>query len=84
MGGAYVRTKRAAEEMAFSFAERGLDLVVVNPAFVLGPGDYRGTPSTRLVARMLRRELPGVPLQAVSPVDVRDVARGKPLAGRTR
>jgi dihydroflavonol-4-reductase len=80
LGGAYVRTKREAEEMAFSFSERGLDLVVVNPAFVLGPGDYRGTPSTRLVARMLRRELPGVPIQAVSPVDVRDVARGHRLA----
>lgn len=80
VGGAYVRTKLAAEQMAFSFAERGLDLVVVNPAFVLGPGDYRGTPSTLLVARMLRRELPGVPRQALSPVDVRDVARGHRLA----
>lgn len=80
LGGAYVRSKRAAEEMAFSFAERGLDLVAVNPAFVLGPGDYRGTPSTLLVARMLRGALPGVPMQALSPVDVRDVARGHRLA----
>jgi dihydroflavonol-4-reductase len=80
LGGAYVRTKREAEEMAFSFSERGLDIVVVNPAFVLGPGDYRGTPSTRLVVRLLRRELPGVPIHAISPVDVRDVARGHRLA----
>ncbi|MEN8182251.1 MAG: NAD-dependent epimerase/dehydratase family protein [Myxococcota bacterium] len=80
LGGAYVSTKREAEETAFSFSERGLDLVVVNPSFVLGPGDFRGTPSTRLVARVLRGEVPGVPMQALSPVDVRDVARGHRLA----
>lgn len=36
---AYERTKAAAEMEAINFAERGLDVVIVRPEFIYGPGD---------------------------------------------
>jgi dihydroflavonol-4-reductase len=75
----YVDAKHAAEEVALSLAGRGLPVVVVNPAHVLGAGD-RGRSSTVLVRRFLRRQIPAYVDGTLNVVGVDDVARGHLLA----
>ncbi len=74
----YVRTKRAAEEIALARTDR--DVVVVNPGYLIGPDDYEGSVMTRLFARYWRGRLPVLPPGGYSLADVRDVARGHLLA----
>ncbi len=75
----YVDAKREAEVQALRLAARGLPVVIVNPAYVLGVGDYQRT-STELVRRFLRREIQVYVDGALNVVDVGDVARGHLLA----
>ena len=55
----YVDSKHEAEVVALRLVARGLPLVIVNPAHVLGAGDP-GRSSTALVRRFMRRADPGV------------------------
>ena len=75
----YIDAKRAAEEAALSFVPKGLEVVVVNPAHVLGRGDVNRS-STDFVRRFLARGIPAYVDGAVNVVDVEDVARGHLLA----
>jgi dihydroflavonol-4-reductase len=75
----YVDAKHQAEEVVFELADRGLPVVVVNPAHVLGAGD-RGRSSTVLVQRFLRRQIPVYVDGTLNLVGVQDVARGHLLA----
>jgi dihydroflavonol-4-reductase len=75
----YVDAKHAAEEVALELADRGLPVMVVNPAHVLGAGD-RGRSSTVLVRRFLRRQIPAYVDGTLNVVGVEDVARGHLLA----
>jgi dihydroflavonol-4-reductase len=75
----YVEAKREAEVQALRLAARGLPVVIVNPAFVLGAGDVNHS-STELVRRFLRRGIPAYVDGALNIVDVGDVARGHLLA----
>ncbi len=75
----YVDSKRHAEEVALGMGQRGLPVVVVNPAHVLGPGDRSGS-STVLVRRFLRRQIPAYVDGTLNVVGVQDVARGHLLA----
>ena len=84
--GAYERSKTLAEQAAWNFVraaspQRGLELVTMNPVFVLGPS-LLGTDnaSNEIVAKLLRREVPGVPHLQLGLVDVRDVAIAHVLA----
>jgi dihydroflavonol-4-reductase len=52
----YADSKRQGEELALDYCARGLDVVVLNPGLLLGPGDVNYT-STLLVLRYLRGEL---------------------------
>ena len=75
----YIAAKRRAEELALEMADRGLPVVVVNPATILGPGDYKPTPSADLLLTFLRWNLPfGFPYTpgGFSVVDVDDVVSG--------
>jgi dihydroflavonol-4-reductase len=79
----YVVAKWKAEQIALEMAQKGMPIVVVNPATVLGPGDYKPTPSADLVLTHLKWKLPfGMPFApgGISIVDVDDVARGHVLA----
>jgi dihydroflavonol-4-reductase len=76
---AYADAKHAAEVAALGLAARGLPLVIVNPAHVLGPGDP-GRSSNSLVRRFLRREIPAYVEGTLNVVGVEDVARGHVLA----
>ncbi len=75
----YVDSKHEAEAAALGLFGRGLPVVIVNPAHVLGAGDP-GRSSTVLVRRFLRREIPAYVDGTLNVVGVDDVARGHLLA----
>lgn len=71
----YAVTKREAEEVVLDLVSRGLDAVIVNPGFMLGPWDW--TPSSgRLLLHVARGRALFVPRGSNSFCDVRDVADG--------
>lgn len=71
----YYRSKILAEKGARRLAEElGVELVIVRPPVLLGPGDHRFRPSGHLV-RYLRGRLPFVVRGGMHFADVRDVAR---------
>ncbi|MBL8796122.1 MAG: NAD-dependent epimerase/dehydratase family protein [Planctomycetia bacterium] len=76
----YVQAKRAAEQRALAAAQRGQNVVIVNPTYLLGPEDHERSEFGRFCARFwkgqLRLALPG----GFNFVDVRDVATGHLLA----
>jgi dihydroflavonol-4-reductase len=76
----YVHAKRAAEVVALSAAAQGLDVTIVNPAYLVGPEDYNRSVMGRFCQRAWRHRIPVVPRGGFNCVDVRDVARGHLLA----
>ena len=76
---AYLDAKHEAEIAALRLVARGLPLVIVNPAHVLGAGDP-GRSSTALVRRFMRRQIPAYVDGTLNVVGVDDVARGHLLA----
>jgi dihydroflavonol-4-reductase len=72
---AYVTTKREAERLVLDGVAQGLDAVIVNPGFMLGPWDWKPTSG-----KMLLKVAAGWGLLAPpgtnSYCDVRDVAAG--------
>ncbi len=79
LGIAYVNSKHEAELEALQACARGLDIVIVNPSFVLGP-DAPSSTSMGLVRRFLLRRIPAYVDGGLNIVDVRDVAKGHLLA----
>jgi dihydroflavonol-4-reductase len=75
----YVDSKHEAEIAALRLVARGLPLVIVNPAHVLGAGDP-GRSSTTLVRRFMLRQIPAYVDGTLNIVGVEDVARGHLLA----
>ncbi len=69
----YVATKQAAEAAIDSAIEQGLDAVIVNPGFMLGPWDWKPS-SGQMILQVARRWTPLAPVGGVSVCDVRDVA----------
>jgi dihydroflavonol-4-reductase len=79
LGIPYVNSKREAEVEALRLAAQGLDVVVVNPCYVLGWGDVYGR-ATSIVRRFMLGRMPAYVPGALNVVDVQDVARGHLLA----
>ena len=75
MAGGYTRTKLDAENAVLEAASRGIDAVVVNPAFMFGPGDVKLS-SNRMILDVYNGKIPAFPPGANNYVDVRDVADG--------
>jgi dihydroflavonol-4-reductase len=75
----YYRTKLFAEREALEASSPELEVVIVNPSLLLGPGDLRES-STGEIRKFLERSLPAVPAGGLAFVDVRDVATGMLLA----
>ena len=71
----YVASKRAGERLVLDAVGRGLDAVVANPAYLLGPGDVYGV-STWPVYRYLQGTLRIHTSGGLSVADTRDVAAG--------
>jgi dihydroflavonol-4-reductase len=82
----YTDAKHDGELAALEAGERlGLEVVAVNPAYVLGAALNRslaGETSTRIVANYLRGRLPAIVDSYTNVVDVEDVAQGHLLAAR--
>jgi nucleoside-diphosphate-sugar epimerase len=76
-GTAYERSKQHAEELVLAEAEKGIDVVIVNPASVYGPGPWQGTGLDRAFRDAIRRRLPGVPPGGMTLVHCDDVAAGQ-------
>lgn len=72
----YILTKWLSERVALRFAEAGLPVVIVNPAFPFGPRDSAPTPTGKIVISLLRGEVPGVGDGGFNCIDVEDVAAG--------
>jgi dihydroflavonol-4-reductase len=79
LGIPYAEAKHEAELEALRIAARGLPVVVVCPAYVLGAGDL-GHSSTEIVRRFMLRRIPAYVEGAINVVDVLDVAEGHLLA----
>jgi len=82
--GAYEKSKTLAEQAAWEYVKgegKGLELVTINPSFVLGPSlSGADNASNEIVGKLVRREIPGVPQLQFGLVDVRDVATAHVLA----
>jgi len=81
----YVTTKHQSETLVMAAAKQGLDVVVANPGFMLGPMDVRPS-SGKFVLEVAKGKTPGKSPGFNNFVDVRDVARGMTLVwqkGRT-
>lgn len=71
----YYRSKYYGEQAALDRNVEGFEVVIVNPALLLGPGDLHGS-STEDVRRVLEQRMPVVPAGGYAFVDARDAARG--------
>ena len=71
----YVVTKREAEQAIGVEIGRGLDAVIVNPAYMLGPWDWKPS-SGRMLLEVARNRGLVAPLGTNNYCDVRDVAAG--------
>lgn len=68
-------SKLRGEEVGLDLASRGLPLVVVRPAYVLGPGDVHHSSAAAVLA-LARCQIRAYVQGGASFCDVRDVARG--------
>ncbi|MGH2925824.1 MAG: NAD-dependent epimerase/dehydratase family protein [Solirubrobacterales bacterium] len=76
-GTAYERSKQHAEELVLAEAEKGIEVVIVNPSAVYGPGPWQGTGLDKAIRDAIHRRLPGVPPGGMTFVHVDDVAAGQ-------
>lgn len=72
---AYTATRHQGELIARDYANSGGEVVIVNPTYMLGPGDHELI-SGRLVLEVATRRATGFPSGGLNVVDVRDVCVG--------
>ena len=71
----YARSKVMGEELVREAIAGGFDAVIVNPAGIIGPFDFKFGKSTQAVINICKRKLPILVHGAANWVDVRDVAK---------
>lgn len=74
--GAYAKTKAEATQEVLDSAAAGLNVSVVHPSGIMGPGDWGHAHLTQLVVDYLRGSLRACVAGGYDFVDVRDVAEG--------
>ena len=80
MIGHYKRSKFEAEQCAVRAAGTGLPVVIVNPTTPVGPGDWKPTPTGKIIVDFLNGRMPGYVDTGLNFVPVEDCARGHLLA----
>jgi dihydroflavonol-4-reductase len=80
MVGHYKRSKLLAEQLVLEAAARDLPAVVVNPTTPVGPGDWKPTPTGRIIVDFLRGRMVAYLETGLNLVPVEDVAAGHLLA----
>ena len=78
--GDYKRSKFLAEREAEKFAARGLPVVIVNPSTPVGPGDWKPTPTGKIIVDYLNGRMPAYLDTGLNLIHVKDVAAGHLLA----
>jgi len=81
-GDHYTISKYMGEVEALKICRKGLPLVVVNPANVIGIRDIKPTPSGQVIVDILNGRMMGYFDSGLNLVDVEDVARGHILAAQ--
>jgi dihydroflavonol-4-reductase len=80
MIGHYKRSKFLAEQEALRAAADGLPVVIVNPTAPVGPGDWKPTPTGKIILDFLCGRMPAYVDTGLNFVAVEDVAAGHWLA----
>jgi dihydroflavonol-4-reductase len=80
MIGHYKRSKFLAEQVAIDAARAGAPVVIVNPTAPVGPGDWKPTPTGRIILDFLQGKMPAYVDTGLNVVAVEDVAAGHLLA----
>jgi dihydroflavonol-4-reductase len=80
MIGHYKRSKFLAEQEAVNAAAAGAPVVIVNPTAPVGPGDWKPTPTGRIILDFLNGKMPAYVDTGLNVVAVEDVAAGHLLA----
>lgn len=80
MIGHYKRSKFLAEAEAKKAAADGVPVVIVNPTTPVGPGDWKPTPTGRIIVDFLNGKMPAYVDTGLNLVAVEDVAAGHLLA----
>jgi len=80
MIGHYKRSKLLAEQKVLNAAAEGFPAVIVNPTTPVGPGDWKPTPTGRIILDFLRGRMPAYVDTGLNIVAVEDVAEGHWLA----
>jgi dihydroflavonol-4-reductase len=76
MVGHYKRSKWMAEREALEAARTGLPLIVVMPTTPVGPGDWKPTPTGKIILDFLNGKMPGYVDTGLNFVGVEDCAAG--------
>ena len=80
MIGHYKRSKFLAEQVALDAAKSGFPVVIVNPTAPVGPGDWKPTPTGRIIVDFLNGKMPAYVDTGLNVAPVEDVAAGHLLA----
>jgi dihydroflavonol-4-reductase len=80
MIGHYKRSKFLAEQVAVEAAASGVPVVIVNPTAPVGPGDWKPTPTGRIIVDFLSGKMPAYVDTGLNVAAVEDVAAGHLLA----
>jgi dihydroflavonol-4-reductase len=80
MIGHYKRSKFLAELEAIKAAAAGVPVVIVNPTAPVGPGDWKPTPTGRIIVDFLNGRMPAYVDTGLNLVAVEDAAAGHLLA----
>jgi dihydroflavonol-4-reductase len=80
MIGHYKRSKFLAEQVAVDAARAGVPVVIVNPTAPVGPGDWKPTPTGRIILDFLQGKMPAYVDTGLNVAAVEDVAAGHLLA----
>jgi dihydroflavonol-4-reductase len=73
-GTPYERSKQRAEELVLGEARHGIEVVIVNPSTVYGPGPWQGAGIDRVLADAIRSRLPALTPGGMTLAYVDDVA----------
>src|SRR5437867_2940817 len=82
MIGHYKKSKLLAEQEVLKAAAQGFPAVVVNPTAPVGPGDWKPTPTGRIIVDFLNGRMPAYVDTGLNLVAVEDVAQGHYLAAQ--
>lgn len=82
MIGHYKRSKYLAEVEAKKAAADGVPVVIVNPTAPVGPGDWKPTPTGKIIVDFLNGKMPAYVDTGLNVVAVEDVAAGHLLAAK--